>query len=89
MVTEGIGPSCRSQVCRSSRWRVAEDRADSLLVVVIDVLAPRLSEMGFIEHDHVIEQISLGGSNPTSTGAILQADPRFVDFGSMPNVAID
>ncbi len=53
-------------LCGMSVRRVAQTRVDSVLVVVVDVVAKKTSQVPLVDHDHVIQLFTSKGPDPRS-----------------------
>jgi hypothetical protein len=61
---------------------------DSIVVVVVDVLAKESPQVPLVDHDHVVKQLATNGADPalrdsvlprTSMGRPLWVDPEIAD----------
>jgi hypothetical protein len=53
----------------------------SIIVVVTDVLVHQPPQMAFIQHDHLVEQISAAASDPALSTPFCQGLRKLVRFG--------
>ncbi len=60
--------------------RVAQTSVDSVLIVVVDVLAQESPQVPLVDHDHVIQQFASNGPDPALRGTVL---PRTSVFGPL------
>jgi hypothetical protein len=67
---------------------VAKASVDSIVVVVVDVLANESPQLPLVDHDHVVKQLATNGADPalrdsvlprTSMGRPLWVDPEIAD----------
>ena len=58
-------------LCGTSVRRVAQTSVDSVLVVVVDVVAKKTSQVPLVDHDHVIQQFTSKSPGPALRGAVL------------------
>jgi hypothetical protein len=61
---------------------------NAFVVVVVDVFVEELLQMTLVDHDDMIEKISLDGAHPALCEIICHGDRNEVVFGSIPKRAI-
>jgi hypothetical protein len=61
----------------TSKSFLGQRKMCSIIMVVTDVLVHQSPQMAFIQHDHMVEQISTAASDPALSDAILFTDFLF------------
>ncbi len=60
---------------------------DSVFVVVVDILAKEAPQVPFVHHDHVVEQLSPDGPDPTLCDPVLPGTSIGCPFWLNPEIA--
>jgi hypothetical protein len=65
------GVGFRRNLRRSPNRRVAKDRMNAFVVVVVDVFVEESLQMPLVDDNHVIEKVALDGARPAFCETIL------------------